>query len=177
MLLSATLTGSIATCLADAYRRGAGHTTPITLDPTYPGWTFVDATTGQVTTSETLPTTRARALTITMQSVQHAASPANPDSRLATITRTLQPMTSEGTGCALVVCNTVADAQATARHLRQAWTGAHRPLVQLLHARMPARQRDALTRRLEHWAGKPAPPTLAAAATTCALAASDRRGL
>lgn len=155
VLLSATLTGTIATCLADAYRRGAGHTTPITLAPTYPGWTFVDATTGQVTTSETLPTTRARALTITTQSVQHAAASANADSRLATITRTLQPMTSEGTGCALVVCNTVADAQATARHLRQACTGAHRPLVQLLHARMPARQRDAITRRLEHWGGKP----------------------
>ncbi|MGV4891407.1 CRISPR-associated helicase Cas3' [Streptomyces viridosporus] len=155
ILLSATLTGTIATRLAAAYRTGAGHTSPATIAPTYPGWTHIDATTGTVTTSETLPTTRARRLAVTLHPVHHQASPAHPDSRLATLTRTLQPMIDEGRGCAAVVCNTVADAQTTARHLRTAWAGPGAPLVQLLHARMPARQRRGVTRRIENWAGKP----------------------
>ncbi|MFF5030143.1 CRISPR-associated helicase Cas3' [Streptomyces collinus] len=155
ILLSATLTGSIATRLADAYRTGAGHTSPVTIAPTYPGWTHIDATTGTVTTSETLPTTRARRLAVNLHHVHHQASPTNPDSRLATVTRTLQPMIDEGRGCAAIVCNTVADAQTTARHLRSAWSGPSAPLVQLLHARMPARQRQGVTRRIENWAGKP----------------------
>ncbi|MFI1607780.1 CRISPR-associated helicase Cas3' [Streptomyces griseofuscus] len=155
ILLSATLTGTIATRLAAAYRTGAGHTTPVTIAPTYPGWTHIDATTGTVTTSETLPTTRARRLAVNLRHARHQSSPTNPDSRLATLTRTLQPMIDEARGCAAIVCNTVADAQTTARHLRTAWTGPSAPLVQLLHARMPARQRQGITRRIENWAGKP----------------------
>ncbi|MGY5051886.1 CRISPR-associated helicase Cas3' [Streptomyces sp. 900105755] len=157
ILLSATLTGAIATRLAAAYRTGAGHTSPAAIAPTYPGWTHVDATTGTVTTSETLPTTRARRLAVYLHHVHHKAAPADPDSRLATLTRTLQPMIDEGRGCAAIVCNTVADAQTTARHLRSAWAATGAPLVQLLHARMPARQRQGTTRRIEKWAGKPRP--------------------
>ncbi|MFF2330985.1 MULTISPECIES: CRISPR-associated helicase Cas3' [unclassified Streptomyces] len=155
ILLSATLTGTIATRLATAYRTGAGHTTLVTIAPTYPGWTHIDAQTGTVTTSDTLATTRARRLAVNLHHVHHQADPTTSDSRLATITRTLQPMIDESHGCAAIVCNTVADAQATARHLRTSWTGPGAPLVQLLHARMPASQRQGITRRIENWAGKP----------------------
>ncbi|MCX5535175.1 CRISPR-associated helicase Cas3' [Streptomyces sp. NBC_00006] len=151
VLMSATLTGTIATTLVNAYRTGAGHTTPTTINPTYPGWTHVDATTGTVTTSPTLTTTRARQLTITLNHVQHHAAPTNPHSRDAAILRAAQPLTDTGDGALLIVCNTVADAQHTARLLRSPSPTA--PLVQLLHARMPARQRAGITRRIERWTG------------------------
>ncbi|MEU9126096.1 CRISPR-associated helicase Cas3' [Streptomyces sp. NPDC048506] len=153
VLMSATLTGAIATNLVAAYRTGSGHTTPVTIAPTYPGWTHVDAATGTVTTSPTLPTTRARQLTVNLHHVQHGATASSPHSRTATLTRTLQPLIDTQDGGVLVVCNTVNDAQATARHLRKAWPGDRRALVQLLHARMPARQRQGITRRIEYWTG------------------------
>ncbi|WP_159041576.1 hypothetical protein [Streptomyces sp. WM4235] len=59
-------------------------------------------------------------------------------------------------GAALIVCNTVADAQDTEAALRDAYKDSP-SLVRILHARMPVHQRNAVTRRLERWTG-PARP-------------------
>jgi CRISPR-associated endonuclease/helicase Cas3 len=155
ILLSATLTGSIATQLATAYRDGTGHTDPITINPTYPGWTYIDATTGDVTTSDTIPTTRAREMTINVVHAKHTHHPNTQDSRARTILETLEPLTTTNEGAALVVCNTVADAQQTARMLRTQLAGAAAPIVVLLHARLPARQRAGITRRILRWTSPP----------------------
>ncbi|GAA3857796.1 CRISPR-associated helicase Cas3' [Streptomyces sedi] len=155
VLLSATLTGRIATQLAHAYRTGAGHTAPTTIQPTYPGWTHIDATTGTVTTSPTLPSTRARDLRIHLTHVTHTHNPTTPGGRAHTLLAALQPLTNSGEGTALIVCNTVADAQQTANLLRNHLNGAHPPLIQLLHARFPQRQREGITRRVLRWASPP----------------------
>ncbi|MFD7915096.1 helicase-related protein [Streptomyces sp. NPDC059752] len=66
----------------------------------------------------------------------------------------LTPLQQTNSGCALIVCNTVADAQATHDLLSTAWnTADDPPLVRILHARMPARQRTTVTRRLQRWTG------------------------
>ncbi|MGW6841288.1 helicase-related protein [Streptomyces sp. NPDC054958] len=84
----------------------------------------------------------------------HTHNPETTDGRAHTILELLTPLKQTNSGCALIVCNTVADAQATHDLLTTAWsTAGHPPLVRLLHARMPARQRTAVTRRLQGWTG------------------------
>ncbi|WP_370064433.1 CRISPR-associated helicase Cas3' [Streptacidiphilus sp. MAP5-3] len=144
VVLSATLAGRTARQLTDAYRRGAGHTAPSSVVPAYPGWTHVSATTGEVTASPVLPTSRAR--DITVNTLPHR----DQRGRTQQIVTALQPLADSGDGCAAVVCNTVATAQATRRAIQAAY-----PCVRtvLLHARMPAWQRDQITNLVEQWAG------------------------
>ncbi len=154
VLLSATVTGDSAASLVHAYRHGAGHHDTPTLAPSYPGWTYTDHTTGTVTTSDSLGSHRAHQLTIDLHHSRHTHDPDLPEGRAGAILKLLTPLRETHSGCALIVCNTVADAQATHDLLTTTWNRpGQKPLVRLLHARMPARQRTAVTRRLQRWTG------------------------
>ncbi|MFJ6940541.1 CRISPR-associated helicase Cas3' [Streptomyces sp. NPDC101132] len=157
VVLSATLTSTIATSLLNAYRHGAGHPPLEATTPTYPGWTYTDHATGTTTTRGPYPSPRAHHLTIHT----HPYTPSRPTLATAsTADRTrrildiLHPLhTSPQTpGAALIVCNTVADAQATEAALRHTYRHTI-TLVRILHARMPVHQRNGITRRLERWMG------------------------
>ncbi|MFJ6889996.1 CRISPR-associated helicase Cas3' [Streptomyces californicus] len=149
ILLSATLARSIAQRLVDAYRTGAGHTTPSTTTPAYPGWVYTDALTGKTTASDTIPTTRARTLTIDLIDARHTHDLTDTTGRASALDRLLAPLydATADSGAALLVCNTVPDAQSTYRQLT-ARTGTRSPRILLLHARMPVWQRDEITRNL-----------------------------
>ncbi|MFF4817148.1 CRISPR-associated helicase Cas3' [Kitasatospora sp. NPDC001309] len=151
VLVSATLTGRTATDLVGAYRAGAGHkdTEPITSP--YPGWVHVCAGTGKVTAYGPLPTTRERDVAVDHHTVRHTHDPAVRAGRAARILTELRPAAA-GTGCALVVCNVVADAQATRRLLTEQW-GEDGPQVVLLHARLPMWQRIERTNLIEGMVG------------------------
>ncbi|MFC1443135.1 CRISPR-associated helicase Cas3' [Streptacidiphilus sp. N1-10] len=154
ILLSATVTGTTASSLVHAYRRGAGHPDTPPLNPSYPGWTYTDTTTGDIHTSPQLHSNRAHQLTITTFTCTTTHNPDKPQGRARQILTLLEPLATTRSGSALIVCNTVADVQATRRMLTKTWgTGPTAPLVRSLHARMPARQRTAITRRLQRWTG------------------------
>ena len=154
ILLSATVTGSTAAALVHAYRHGAGHTDTPPLNPSYPGWTHTDHRTGTIHTSPQLGSNRAHRLTITTHPCTFTHNPAKPNGRARQLLTLLGPLAQTSTGSALIVCNTVADVQATRRMLTTTWgTGPDAPLVRSLHARMPTRQRAAITRRLQRWTG------------------------
>ncbi|MBO0657265.1 CRISPR-associated helicase Cas3' [Streptomyces triculaminicus] len=156
ILLSATVTGDTAAALVHAYRHGAGHTDTPPIPISYPGWTYTDHATGTITTpKEALGSHRAHTLTVNTVDCTHTHNPDNTDGRARAILNLLSPLQETSTGCALIVCNTVADAQATKDLLATAWSTTDRPpLVRLLHARMPARQRAAVTRRIQRWTGR-----------------------
>ncbi|WP_369186042.1 CRISPR-associated helicase Cas3' [Streptomyces sp. Y1] len=151
VLLSATLTGRTATDLVGAYRAGAGHTEAVPVVAPYPGWVHVSAVSGKVTAHGPLPTTREREVVVDHHTVRHTHDPAVAGGRAARILAELQPAVA-GTGCALVVCNVVADAQATRRLLAEQW-GEDGPQVVLLHARLPMWQRIARTGLIEGMVG------------------------
>ncbi|MGW3361035.1 CRISPR-associated helicase Cas3' [Streptomyces bungoensis] len=154
VLLSATVTGDTAAALIHAYRRGAGHHDTPPINPSYPGWTYTAHATGIITTSPVLGSNRAHPLAIDTMAHTHTHDPDHEQGRARAILDLLAPLEQTHTGCALIVCNTVADAQATRDLLDTAWaTCTDRPLVRILHARMPARQRAAITRRLQRWTG------------------------
>ncbi|MFJ4678104.1 CRISPR-associated helicase Cas3' [Kitasatospora sp. NPDC088783] len=159
VLLSATLAGGIARRLVNAYRAGAGHHEPSTIEPAYPGWLFADARTGDVIPSEALRTTRARDLPITTITARHTHDPEKPDGRARALLDHLAPLydATADTGSVLVVCNTVGDAQATYKLLTTHKDGTRRPRVLLLHARMSERRRDKSTDRLKTLLGKTGP--------------------
>ncbi|MFF8775111.1 CRISPR-associated helicase Cas3' [Kitasatospora sp. NPDC015120] len=170
VLLSATLTGRTATDLVGAYRTGtrrtgAGHTDPEPITAPYPGWVHVSARTGRVTPHGPLPTTREREVTVDHHTTRHTHDPAVPGGRAARVLAELEPAAG-GTGCALVVCNVVADAQATRRMLAQRW-GEDGPQVVLLHARLPLWQRIERTALIEGMVGskgtRPARPLVVVA--------------
>ncbi|MFJ3879132.1 CRISPR-associated helicase Cas3' [Streptomyces sp. NPDC090077] len=178
VVLSATLTSPIATSLLNAYREGAGQPPVETLTPTYPGWTYTDLDTGEVTTRGPYPSPRAHRLTVRL----HPYRPTRPTPATApTVTdRThrildiLQPLHDNPAtpGAALIVCNTVADAHATEAALLDAYH-ASATLVRILHARMPVHQRTGMTWRLERWTGPQRPAQRAADGTW--TAATGRR--
>ncbi|MFF2631166.1 CRISPR-associated helicase Cas3' [Kitasatospora griseola] len=159
VLLSATLAGGIARRLVNAYRAGAGHGTPSTVEPAYPGWLFADARTGDVIASEALKTTRARDLPVATIPARHTHDPKQPGSRAHAILEHLAPLydATADTGSVLVVCNTVGDAQATYKLLTAHKHGTRRPRVLLLHARMSERRRERGTGMLKKLLGKSGP--------------------
>ncbi|KUL40086.1 CRISPR-associated helicase/endonuclease Cas3, partial [Streptomyces regalis] len=162
VVLSATLPGQVARELVCSYLAGAGHrrrelaaresefTVP------YPGWLFADAATARTTVISAAARSahtaaQRRTLTVRLRPVryQRLGTPerrVKPGERLAHITAAIGPVARLG-GCAVVVCATVADAQDTYRHLKQAlnWPGGPHELL-LLHARFPGhRLEQALT--------------------------------
>lgn len=166
VLLSATLPSSVTRSLAEAYRRGAGQNgaLPDTVQVPYPGWLFVpaDGSAPVVPSGPALAAmaaSRPVALTVRVLPVRRedpiGAVPA-PGSRLAVVRDTLAGLGASG-GCAAVICNTVADAQATYSFLRQ-WARRQpsRPAVHLLHSRFPAGKRQDITERVARLFGKEA---------------------
>ncbi|MFD7450566.1 CRISPR-associated helicase Cas3' [Kitasatospora sp. NPDC059827] len=170
VLLSATLTGTAASSLVDAYRRGAGFHEPSAVEPRYPGWLFVDAGSGTVSESRTVGSSRARTLRLETRRVRWdvrdegaaAMEPGRPGRRAA-LREILAPVTAEG-GCVLVCCTTVDEAQRTYRDLRSALPelAARDGGLRLLHSRFPAHERRRITAECEAAYGKPANETAAA---------------
>lgn len=146
VLLSATLSGSLARRLVNAYRTGAGHTTASTVTPAYPGWLFADAHTGDVSASPVIPTTRARFLDVTVRTARHTHNLADLHGRARCLADELAPLYDAGQdpGSVLVVCNTVPDAQKTFQALTRR-RGSRHVRILLLHARMPVWQREEIT--------------------------------
>ncbi|MET8751354.1 CRISPR-associated helicase Cas3' [Streptomyces sp. NPDC004667] len=158
VVLSATLTSTIASSLLNAYRRGAGHDELDTLTPTYPGWTYTDHATGTTTTRGPFPSPRAHRLDVRTHSYTPSHPSAGSPERTRHLLDILQPLhTNPDTpGAALIVCNTVADAHATETALNDEYKDTA-TLVRILHARMPVHQRHGVTRRLERWTGPTRP--------------------
>ncbi|MEU6965683.1 CRISPR-associated helicase Cas3' [Streptomyces chrestomyceticus] len=149
VLLSATLAGSLARRLVDAYLRGAGHPGAGDVAPAYPGWLFADAASGAVTASPVIESRRQRSLVIDLHEVRHTHDPDRRDGRAQRLAEEIAPLYEAGQdpGAVLVVCNTVPDAQQTFLALKER-RGSRRPRLLLLHARMPVWQRDATTQLL-----------------------------
>ncbi|MEW1675347.1 CRISPR-associated helicase Cas3' [Streptomyces noursei] len=158
VLLSATLSGAIARRLVNAYRRGSGHTEPSEVNAPYPGWLFADAETGEVTTSPILGSSRAHALHVDVHEIRHTHDTRVSGGRADRLHRELAPLydVREDTGSALVVCNTVRDAQQTYLTL-SGRRGTRRPRIVLLHARMPVWQREETTNSVLDALGPRAP--------------------
>ncbi|MFJ5677716.1 CRISPR-associated helicase Cas3' [Streptomyces sp. NPDC093097] len=141
VVLSATLTGESAAGLVNAYRSGAGYTRPERVEPAYPGWSFTDHKTGVThVPSVRVGTDRGRELRVEMVTTRGTGH------RQRTVLAELEPLVREG-GCAAVMCTTVAHAQATYQHLAAELEGTVD--LHLLHARLPAHQREAYTAQAE----------------------------
>lgn len=164
VLMSATLPSSIAQSLVAAYVTGAGHRPAADeYELSYPGWLYVSAHDGAP--AQVSPSARARianhrtaSLTIDLRPVRHlsnAGQGGRAAERLEVLRAELGPLVAEG-GCAAVVCNTVADAQATHSALRTWLAGltGHAVVLDLLHSRFPARERERRTRDIVGRYGK-----------------------
>jgi CRISPR-associated endonuclease/helicase Cas3 len=171
ILLSATLPASVSDRLIKEYLQGAGHRAADlkrqSFKAPYPGWLYVDArgaverTISSVEMSKARQAEQAAARSMDLQiQVEPVAdsSTGGVRARLAVIERCLLPVVAEG-GCALVVCNTVGEAQATytrlrARFERQGLAGED---LQLLHARFPGDVREGRTRAVASGMGRGGP--------------------
>jgi CRISPR-associated endonuclease/helicase Cas3 len=164
VLLSATLPSSVSRSLAEAYLRGAGHReiAPADLAVPYPGWLFVPSDGSPVVrpgavSLAAMERSRPTRLAVQLVPVRHQGYDGEqppPGSRLAVLRDALAVIGSGG-GCAAVICNTVADAQATFTDLtRWAADQPTRPDVYLLHARFPAWQRQEITETVTTLFGK-----------------------
>ncbi|MGW7304287.1 CRISPR-associated endonuclease Cas3'' [Streptomyces sp. NPDC054835] len=170
VLLSATLPASTSSDLIRAYLTGAGHT-PRTLPdrswtPGYPGWVFVDADSATAhhmdkearAAHAAAQRRRVRISTVpvTYRRLDEPGRPIEEGERLAAVEAALAPVLGDGSGCAAVVCATVADAQDTYTFLRHRWQGPAGDLV-LLHARRENHRRERTIRWLLHRLGKHGP--------------------
>ncbi|MBT2207272.1 CRISPR-associated helicase Cas3' [Actinomadura sp. NEAU-AAG7] len=159
VLLSATLTGSSARSLVDAYLRGSGHDDGGQVRPCYPGWLFADAVTGEVCEPREVPSERERDLTFDVVPVRRGEDSSRSGHRIAVIQELLEPVVRGDRGCVLVCCTTVKEAQETYTELA-AWfsrlrdAGERPPELRLLHSRFRARDRAAITDGCEADFGK-----------------------
>ncbi|WP_369359756.1 CRISPR-associated helicase Cas3' [Streptomyces sp. cg2] len=161
VLLSATLTGRTAASLVAAYRRGAGFTDSVAVEPRYPGWLFVGAESGEVCTPRATDSKRKRTLDVRVRRVtwdvaEDPRTAPRANGRREALREVLLPVAEEG-GTALVCCTTVAEAQRTFRDLRAAFPELARREggLRLLHSRYPAFSRQRITRECEAAYGKP----------------------
>ncbi|WP_327713739.1 CRISPR-associated helicase Cas3' (plasmid) [Streptomyces sp. NBC_00464] len=158
VLLSATLPVSISDRLVREYLQGAGHSSRAlkrcSFRVPYPGWLYVDAVSGEQASigEEDLALQvgeRATDLAVTVEPVNHLEpAQGGARARLAVIERLVDPLvTGADGGCALVVCNTVDEAQDTFVWLRDRLRsrGLEGGGIELLHARLPADVREART--------------------------------
>lgn len=143
VVMSATVTGKVARSLVEAYRSGAGHAAlEGEWEVAYPGWVFVDGASGQVSAPRRVASQRARQLRLDSVDVRVEAAVDQEGSRLAVVRAELEKVVTGG-GCALVVCTTVAQAQATYDMLEKWFAGLPAaPWLGLLHARFPAWRRE-----------------------------------
>ncbi|MFJ5560440.1 CRISPR-associated helicase Cas3' [Streptomyces sp. NPDC093250] len=171
VLLSATLPASVSDRLIKEYLQGTGHKTRAlsrrTFPAPYPGWLYVDGESGQATQiSPAHQREQARArgmeLGVVVEPVIHG-SDGGTRVRLAVIERLLRPVSEGEGGTALVVCNTVGDAQETYLSLRERFDERSHEQggsVQLLHARFPGDVREARTREVTEGLGRTGPRPL-----------------
>ncbi|MDN3355835.1 CRISPR-associated helicase Cas3' [Actinomadura sp. DC4] len=161
VLMSATVPASIARSLVAAYVSGTSASPrPDAYVLDYPGWLYVSADTGaptQVSASARakIAAHRTATLAVDLVPVRHGPESVSPDGRLTALRAVLEPIVSEG-GCAAVVCNTVADAQATYAALRS-WLDRPEgivPVLDLLHSRFTAADRARRTKEIVGRYGK-----------------------
>ncbi|GGM23213.1 CRISPR-associated endonuclease/helicase Cas3 [Streptomyces fumigatiscleroticus] len=168
VLLSATLPSSVSDRLIKEYLRGS-KAMPVSRLRTkifgapYPGWLYVDGADGEcarMSPERQAEQAAARCLDLTVQvePVVHGKAGGRLN-RLAVIERLVAPVTGAAGGCALVVCNTVAEAQDTYRRLKAfaAERGCAAGEVQLLHARMPGEEREERTGTVTDGLGRSGP--------------------
>lgn len=168
VLLSATLPVSVSDRLIKEYLLGAGHgrraLAKESFPVPYPGWLHVGSDGERLHRASISPERRqeqARArsmdLEVVVEPVVHGGS--GPRSRWAVVERLLRPWEERG-GVALIVCNTVADAQDTYLRLRERFddrSHAEHGSVQLIHARFPGDVREARTRAVTRGLGRTGP--------------------
>ncbi|MGI5397626.1 CRISPR-associated helicase Cas3' [Streptomyces sp. CA-251251] len=171
VLLSATLPASVSDRLIKEYLQGAGHKSRELIGRSfpapYPGWLYVDADSGRaasISSARQQEQARARSmdLEVVVEPVVHGPGGGVRD-RLAVIERILQPLNQAQGGTALVVCNTVGDAQDTYLRLRERFDNRSHEQggnVQLLHARFPGDVREARTREVTEGLGRNGPRPL-----------------
>ncbi|MFH9697461.1 CRISPR-associated helicase Cas3' [Streptomyces globisporus] len=168
VLLSATLPCSVGDRLVKEYLRGAGHKPSVlkrqTFPAPYPGWLYVDGETGrcaQISEGRQREQARSRnmRLRVDVERAAHGGKGVVAD-RIAVIKRLLEPVATGGGGIALVVCNTVGDAQETYLELREEFDRrSHEEAgdVQLLHARFPGDVREERTAEVTAGLGRSGP--------------------
>ncbi|MDX2879613.1 CRISPR-associated helicase Cas3' [Streptomyces ipomoeae] len=167
VLLSATLPVSVSDRLIKEYLRGTGHKRSElagrTFEAPYPGWLYVDAADGAGTRmsqvrQEEQAAERPMKLVVRVEPVVHGGD-GGKRGRLAVIRRLLEPVIEGEGGCALVVCNTVAEAQQTYLSLAGLLTARNRGggEVQLLHARFPGDDRERRTQAVTAGLGRSGP--------------------
>nr|WP_272920758.1 CRISPR-associated helicase Cas3' [Streptomyces sp. SID4913] len=156
VLLSATLPGSVGDRLIKEYLQGAGHKSKAlkgkTFPTPYPGWLYVDGASGRCTQMSRdsqleQALSRNMRLRVDVEPVVHGGEGGAVD-RIAVIRRLLEPVATGCGGTALVVCNTVGDAQETYLQLRnEIDRRSHQEAgdVLLLHARFPGDVREERT--------------------------------
>lgn len=161
VILSATMPARLSNELVHNYLAGSGRPSSslagLDAAPSYPGWLFAAAADASLARMDpdacaAHATRHRRRAEIRLYPVRHP-SHTDPDgtpareSRLDHIAAEISPVATGG-GCAAVVCATVADAQATYQHLRDAlaWNAGPDGDLALLHARLPGHERESLTR-------------------------------
>ncbi|MEV0469279.1 CRISPR-associated helicase Cas3' [Streptomyces prunicolor] len=169
VLLSATLPASVSDRLIKEYLKGAGlkpsELKGRTFQAPYPGWLYVDAADGACTQisperQKEQAAARRMRLSVQVEPVVHGEGGGGRN-RLAVIRRLLKPVVEGGGGCALVVCNTVAEAQQTYLSLRKVLAARGQDgdggEVQLLHARFPGDERERRTLAVTDGLGRSGP--------------------
>ncbi|MEU9059186.1 CRISPR-associated helicase Cas3' [Streptomyces sp. NPDC048430] len=168
VLLSATLPGSVGDRLIKEYLQGAGHKSKAlkrqTFPAPYPGWLYVDGETGrcaQISQVRHMEQARSRnmRLRVDVERVVHGGQGVAAD-RIVVIKRLLEPVATGYGGTALVVCNTVGDAQETYLQLREEIDRRSHEKegdVQLLHARFPGDVREERTAKVTAGLGRSGP--------------------
>ncbi|MFK0016219.1 HD domain-containing protein [Streptomyces sp. NPDC091027] len=165
VLLSATLPVSVSDRLIKEYLVGAGHGRRSLrgrgFAVPYPGWLYVDGSTGecaQIGEADREEQVGQRRMLLKVQ-VEGVVwdSGSGDGSRLGVIERVLAPVLGGGEGCALVVCNTVAEAQDTFAYLKGLVAAGPSVDLQLLHARFPADVREARTQSVTSGMGRSGP--------------------
>ncbi|MEU7428797.1 CRISPR-associated helicase Cas3' [Streptomyces sp. NPDC040750] len=153
VLLSATLPVSVSDRLIKEYLRGAGlkpsELRKRQFQAPYPGWLYVDADTGACTPMSPArqreqAAVRSMDLQVRIKPVSHSAK-AGARGRLAVIERLVEPVAVGEGGCALVVCNTVGEAQQTYLRLQECYPSLAGEELLLVHARFPGDVREERT--------------------------------
>ncbi|WP_189135443.1 CRISPR-associated endonuclease Cas3'' [Wenjunlia tyrosinilytica] len=172
VLLSATLPVSVSDRLVKEYLRGVGKHSVRELkrrsfEVPYPGWLYVDAATARCERigepdRQDQAAQRRMELAVQVESVVHTPlGKGGERARLAVIECVLEPLLlecgGEVGGYALVVCNTVGEAQDTYTWLRDrcAARGLGEVELVLLHARFPGDVREGRTRLVSQGMGRP----------------------
>jgi CRISPR-associated endonuclease/helicase Cas3 len=168
VLLSATLPASVSDRLIKEYLKGTGwkqsELRGRSFKAPYPGWLYADAADAPCAQiSEVRQKEQAAArrmeLAVEVEPVVHGTA-GGERNRLSVIRRLLAPVIEGKGGCALVVCNTVDEAQQTylaLRDLLPAQGNTEEEGVVLLHARFPAEEREWRTRTITAGLGRSGP--------------------